>query len=56
MACSAIQTLDDLKIASLEGKIGSTESINRTLRVMTFTKHTALKVSPTELHQNRELN
>ena len=42
----AIQTLKNLIIAKLEDGIGLTESVNRALRVMRFTVHTELKVTP----------
>ena len=42
----AIQTLKKLIIAKLEDGIGLTESVNRALRVMRFTVHTELKVTP----------
>ena len=49
-----IQTLKNLQIANLEDGIGLTESVNRALRVMRFTIHTGLKVTPFELHQGRK--
>ena len=50
----AIQTLKNLIIANLEDGIGITESVNRALRVMRFTIHTGLKITPFELHHGRK--
>ena len=50
----AMQTLKNLNNANLEDKIGPTENINRALRVMRFTIHIGLKVSPFELHHGRK--
>ena len=44
----AIQTPKDLIIANLGDKMGFTKSINRVMRVMRFTIHTGVKVSPFE--------
>ena len=49
-----IQTSKNLLVANLEDKTGLTESINRALRVMRFTMHTGLKVSPFELRHGRK--
>ena len=52
-----IQTLKNLIIASLEDKIGFTESLNQTLRVLRFMKHTGFKgfkVNPIELYHGRK--
>ena len=51
----AIQTLNNLNFAKSEDKIGFTENINRDLRVMGFTIHTGLKLSPFERHHGRKL-
>ena len=50
----SIQTLKNLIIAKLEDGKNSTESINRALRVMRFTIHTGLKITPFELHHSRK--
>ena len=50
----AIQTLKNLIFANLDVKIRLTESINQELRVMRFTIHTGLRVSPFEQHHRRE--
>ena len=50
----AIETLKNLNIAILEDNVGFTESINRALRVMRYTIHTGLKVSPFELHHGKK--
>ena len=50
----AIQTLKNLIIANLEDGIGITESVNRASRVMRFTIHTGLKITPFELHHGRK--
>ena len=50
----AIQTLKNLIIANLEDGIGITESVKRALRVMRFTIHTGLKITPFELHHGRK--
>ena len=51
----AKKTLKNFIIANLEDKIGFTESKNQALRGMQFKIHTALKVSPFELHYGRKL-
>ena len=50
----AIQTLKNLITANLEDKVGLTESVNRTLKIVSFTIHNGLKVSPFELHHGRK--
>ena len=50
----AIQTLKNLMLANLEEGTDLTESVNRALRVMRFTKHTGLKRTPFELHHGRK--
>ena len=45
----------NLIIANLEEKISFTESINRVFRVMRFTIHSGVTVSPLELHNGRKL-
>ena len=50
----AIQTLKNLIIPNLEDGIVITESVNRALRVMRFTIHTGLKITPYELHHGRK--
>ena len=50
----AIQTLKNLIIANLEDKIDLTASVNRASRVMRFTIHAGLKVSPFEQHRGRK--
>ena len=50
----AIQTLKNLIIANLEDGMGITESVNKALRVMRFTIHTGLKITPFELHHGRK--
>ena len=50
----AIQTFKNLIIANLEDGIGITESVYRALRVMRFTLHTGLKITPFELHHGRK--
>ena len=50
----SIQTMKNLILANLEDGKNLTESINRALRVMRFTTHTGLKVTPFELHHGRK--
>ena len=52
----SIQTLNCLIIANLEDEQNLTESVNRPLRVIRFSIHTGLKITPFELHheENRE--
>ena len=50
----AIQTLKNLMLTNLEEGIELNESINRALRVMRFTIHTGLKLTPFELHHGRK--
>ena len=50
----AIQTLKNLIIANPEDKIELNENINRVWRIVRFTIHTGLKVSPFELHHGRK--
>ena len=52
----AIQTLKKLMIANLENGVGLTElqCVNRVLRVVRFTIHTGLKVTPFELQHGRK--
>ena len=50
----SIQTLKNLIITNLEDGKNLTESINRALRVMRFTIHTGLKITPFELHHGRK--
>ena len=50
----SIQTLKNLIIAKLEDGKNLTESINRALRVMGFTIHKGLKITPFELHHGRK--
>ena len=51
----SIQTLKNLINAHLEDTISFTESKNQALRGRQFTIHTALNVSPFELHYGRKL-
>ena len=51
----AIQTQKNLISASLENEISFTDCINRALRVMGFSIHTALKMSSFEIQHGREL-
>ena len=46
----AIQTLKNLITTNMEDGISLTESVNRALRVMRFTIHTGLKLTPFDLH------
>ena len=48
-----MKKLKKLIIANLEDKIGFTKSVGRALRVMRFTVHTGLKVSPFETQDGR---
>ena len=48
------KTSKNLIIANLEDRKNLTESINRALRVMRFTIHTGLKITPFELHHGRK--
>ena len=50
----AIQILKNLIITNTEDGISLTESVNRALRVMRFTIHTGLKLTPSELHHGRK--
>ena len=50
----AIQTLKKLLLANMEDGSNLTESVNRALKVMRFTKHTGLKKKPFELHHGRK--
>ena len=50
----AIQTLKNLIITNLEKNICLTECVNRALNVMRFTIHTAMKITPFELHHGRK--
>ena len=50
----AIQTLQNLIIANLKEKIGSTKDVNRALRVKRFTIHTGLNGKPFELNHGRK--
>ena len=50
----AIQTIKNLIIANMEDGLCLTESVNRALRVMRFTIHTGLKITPFELHHGRK--
>ena len=50
----AVQTPKNVIIANLEDGMGLTESVNRAPRVMRFTIHTELKVTPFELHHGRK--
>ena len=50
----AIQTLKNLITTNLEDRIGITENVNRALRVMRFTIHTSLKITPFELDHGRK--
>ena len=50
----AFQMVKIMIIADLEDKIGFTGNLNLALTVMGFTVHTALKVSPFELHRGRK--
>ena len=49
----SIQTLKNSLIANLEDELNLTESVIRALRVMLFTIHTGLKLTPFELHYGR---
>ena len=51
----ATQTIKKLFFANREDKIGSTESINRALRLKRVTINTKNKVSLFELHRRRKL-
>ena len=50
----AIQTIKNLILANMEDVLCLTESVNRALRVMRFTLHTGLKITPFELHHGRK--
>ena len=50
----AIQTIKNLIIANMEDGLCLTESVNRALRVMRFTIHTGLKITPFELHHGKK--
>ena len=50
----AMQTLKNVIIGNLEDKIVFTGNINRTLRVVRFTIHTGLNVSPFDIHHGRK--
>ena len=50
----AIQTIKNLIVANMEDGLCLTESVNRALRVMRFTIHTGLKITPFALHHGRK--
>ena len=50
----AIQTIKNVIIANMEDRLCLTESVNLALRVMRFTIHTGLKITPFELHHGRK--
>ena len=50
----AIQTMKNLIVANLEDNLCLTECVNRALKVMRFTVHTGLKLTPFELHHGRK--
>ena len=50
----AIQTIKNLIIAKMEDGLCLTESVNRSLRVMRFTIHTGLEITPFELYHGRK--
>ena len=50
----AIQTMKNLVVANLEDNLCLTECENRALKVMRFTIHTGLKLTPFELHHGRK--
>ena len=51
----AKQTIKNLIIANMEDRLCLTESVNRALRVMRFTIHTGLKITPFESHHGKKL-
>ena len=50
----AIQTIKNLILANLDDNLCLTECVNRALKVMRFTIHTGLKLTPFELHHGRK--
>ena len=44
----AIKTMKNFKVANLEDNLCLTDCVNRALKVMRFTKHTGLKLTPFE--------
>ena len=50
----AIQTMKNLIQVNLEDNLRLTECVNRALKVMRFTIHTGLKLTPFELHHGRK--
>ena len=50
----AIQTMKNLILANLEDNLCLTECVNRAIKVMRFTIHTGLKLTPFELHHGRK--
>ena len=50
----AVQTIKNLILANLEDNLCLTECVNRALKVMRFTIHTGLKLTPFELHHGRK--
>ena len=50
----AIQTMKNLIVANLEDNLCLTECVNRALKVMRFTIHTGLKLTPFELQHGRK--
>ena len=50
----AIQTMKNSIVAVLEDNLCLTECVNRALKVMRFTIHTGLKLTPFELHHGRK--
>ena len=50
----AIQTMKELIVANLEDNLCLTKCVNRALKVMRFTIHTGLQLTPFELHHGRK--
>ena len=50
----AIQIITNLKITNMENGIFLTKSVNRAVRVMHFTIHTGLEITPVELQHGRK--
>ena len=50
----AIQTIKNLILANLEDNLCLTKCVNRAVKVMRFTIHTGIKLTPFELHHGRK--
>ena len=51
----AIQTINNLTVENVGANLCLTECVNRAIKVMRYTIHTGLKITPFELHHSRKL-